>query len=150
MAKKTTTSKRTSKAEKNSGVETNLVRRVVAAKKNTQIADFRSGDTVEVSVKVKEGDKERVQVYKGMVIKIQGSGVGRSFTVRKISSGIGVERTFPFRSPFLDKVEVITQGTVRRAKLYYLRGLSGKAAKIESELVVQGSSSQTSATESAT
>lgn len=142
MAKKTTTSKRTQKTEKNSGVETNLVRRVVAAKKNNQIADFRSGDTVEVSVKVKEGDKERVQVYKGVVIKIQGSGVGKSFTVRKISSGIGVERTFPFRSPFLDKVEVVTQGTVRRAKLYYLRNLSGKAAKIESELVQTASQSE--------
>jgi len=147
MAKRTATAKRTNKSEKNPGVETNLVRRVVAVKKNTQIADFRSGDTVEVSVKVKEGDKERVQVYKGMVIKIQGSGVGRSFTVRKISAGIGVERTFPFMSPYIDRVDVITQGTVRRAKLYYLRGLSGKAAKIESELVQTGSES---AAESAT
>jgi large subunit ribosomal protein L19 len=116
-------------------VETNLVRRVTAAKKSAPIADFRAGDTVNVYVKVKEGEKERVQVYKGIVTKLQGAGSSRSFTVRKISAGVGVERTFPFASPSIDRVDVLTLGHVRRAKLYYLRSLEGKAAKIESELV---------------
>ena len=98
------------------------------------VADFSSGDTVGVYVRVREGEKERVQLYKGIVIKIQGKGQARSFTVRKVSSGIGVERTFPFASPNVDRVEVIAKGKVRRAKLYYLRKLKGKAATIESEL----------------
>lgn len=89
-----------------------------------------------VFVKVKEGEKERVQLFKGTVIKLQGSGVQRSFTVRKISAGVGVERTFPFSSPALDKVELVATGKIRRSKLYYLRGLDGKAAKIESELAI--------------
>lgn len=96
---------------------------------------FRPGDTVGVYVKVKEGEKERVQLYRGVVLKIQGSGAARSFTVRKISSGIGVERTFPYANPNLDRVELISRGKVRRAKLYYLRDLKGKAANITSELV---------------
>ena len=123
------------------GVDTNLVRRVTSRKKNTQIAEFRAGDTVNVFVKVKEGEKERVQVYKGICTKLQGAGAARSFTVRKISAGVGVERTFPFTSPAIEKVELLNIGQVRRAKLYYLRGLEGKAAKIESELVVQSSAS---------
>src|SRR5262245_15938119 len=85
------------------GKDTNLVRRVTAGKKNAQIAEFRAGDTVNVFVKVKEGEKERVQVYKGVVTKLQGAGVARSFTVRKISAGVGVERTFPFISPSIEK-----------------------------------------------
>jgi large subunit ribosomal protein L19 len=89
---------------------------------------------VNVSVKVKEGDKERLQSYKGIVTKVQGAGPGRSFTVRKISAGVGVERTFPFASPVVEKVELLTKGQVRRAKLYFLRALEGKAAKIESEM----------------
>ncbi len=96
--------------------------------------DFRAGDTIEVHVKVKEGEKERVQLYRGIVIRLQGKGVARSFTVRKISDGIGVERTFPFASPSVDKIELISNGQVRRSKLYYLRRLEGKAAKIKSEL----------------
>jgi large subunit ribosomal protein L19 len=115
--------------------ETNLVRRVSIKAANKNIPSFDSGDTVNVFVKVKEGEKERVQLYKGIVTKIQGAGAMKSFTVRKISAGVGVERTFPFSSPALDKVEVVTTGKVRRSKLYYLRSLSGKAAKIESELV---------------
>ena len=115
--------------------ETNLVRRVSIKAANKNIPSFDSGDTVNVYVKVKEGEKERVQLYKGIVTKIQGAGAMKSFTVRKISAGVGVERTFPFSSPALDKVEVVTTGKVRRSKLYYLRSLSGKAAKIESELV---------------
>lgn len=115
--------------------ETNLVRRVSLKAANSNIQSFSSGDTVNVFVKVKEGEKERVQLYKGIVTKIQGAGSQRTFTVRKISAGVGVERTFPFASPALDKVEIVNIGKVRRAKLYYLRELKGKAAKIESELV---------------
>ena len=117
--------------------ETNLVRRVSVKPANKNIQSFSSGDTVNVFVKVKEGEKERVQLYKGIVTKIQGAGAAKSFTVRKISAGVGVERTFPFASPAIDKVEVITTGKVRRSKLYFLRHLEGKAAKIESELVTQ-------------
>ncbi|KHD87322.1 MAG: 50S ribosomal protein L19 [Bdellovibrio sp. ArHS] len=115
--------------------ETNLVRRVSVKAANKNIQAFSSGDTVNVFVKVKEGEKERVQLYKGIVTKIQGSGAAKTFTVRKISAGVGVERTFPFASPALDKVELVNIGKVRRSKLYYLRSLEGKAAKIESELV---------------
>ena len=112
-----------------------LIRKITLTKKNAQIADFGPGDTVNVYVKVKEGEKERVQIYKGIVTKLQGAGASRSFTVRKISAGVGVERTFPFISPSIEKVERLTDGKVRRAKLYYLRALEGKAAKIDSELV---------------
>ena len=98
---------------------------------------FRAGDTVEVHVKVKEGEKERVQLYRGVVIRLQGKGIARSFTVRKISDGVGVERTFPFTSPSVDKVELISNGQVRRSKLYYLRRLEGKAAKVKSELATE-------------
>lgn len=128
-----------SKIVKNSGAETNLVRRVTLKAMTKTIPTFHPGDTVGVYVKVKEGEKERVQLYKGLVTKIQGSGTARSFTVRKVSAGVGVERTFPFRSPALDKVEVVSTGKVRRAKLYYLRDLDGKAAKIESEIASQES-----------
>lgn len=115
------------------GKETNLVKRVTAKKTNAKMAPFSAGDTVNVYVKVIEGEKERVQLYKGVVTKIQGH-AHKTFTVRKISAGVGVERTFPFNSPAIDSVEVVSHGKVRRAKLYYLRGLDGKAARIESEL----------------
>ncbi len=144
-AKAATKAKTKTKKATASGVETNLVRRVTAQKKNAQIAEFRAGDTVNVFVKVKEGEKERVQVYKGVVTKLQGAGSARSFTVRKISAGVGVERTFPFTSPAIEKVELLNIGQVRRAKLYYLRNLEGKAAKIESELVAQSSAAETAA-----
>ncbi len=117
-------------------VETNLVRRLTVKPKKASIADFKSGDTVNVHMKVKEGDKERIQIYKGVVLKVQGSGAAKSFTVRKISAGVGVERTFPYASPNVDKVELISHGKVRRSKLYYLRKLAGKAARIESEMAV--------------
>lgn len=97
-------------------------------------ANFRSGDTVGVYVKVVEGEKERLQLFKGVVTKVQGRGMTRSFTVRKISEGIGVERTFPINSPFIDRVEILTKGVVRRARLFYLRDLHGKAGKVKSEL----------------
>jgi large subunit ribosomal protein L19 len=122
--------------------ETNLVRRVTAKAANKNINAFASGDTVNVYVKVKEGEKERIQLYKGIVTKIQGNGVAKSFTVRKISAGVGVERTFPYISPSLDRVEIVSHGQVRRAKLYFLRGLEGKAAKINSELASNSSSKE--------
>lgn len=97
----------------------------------TDIAPFNVGDTVKVSVKVKEGDKERIQNYEGVVIAKKGSGVRETFTVRRISFGIGVERTFPINSPRIDKVVVVRKGKVKRAKIYYIRNLSGKAAKVK-------------------
>lgn len=101
-----------------------------------EFPDFDSGDTVSVSVKVKEGEKERIQIFKGVVLKIQGSGPSRTFTVRKVSEGIGVERTFPFNSPSVDKIEVQAYGMTRRSRLFYLRALKGRAAKVRSELAV--------------
>ena len=92
--------------------------------------DFAPGDTLRVHVRIKEGDKERVQVFQGTVIGRRGGGVGETFTVRKISGGIGVERVFPLHSPNISKIERLRQGHVRRAKLYYLRKLSGKSARI--------------------
>ena len=94
---------------------------------------FKAGDQVKVHVKIKEGEKERVQVYEGVVIKIHRNTSSSSFTVRKISYGVGVERVFPLTSPVVDKIEVVNVGMVRRAKLYYLRGLQGKKARITSE-----------------
>ena len=99
--------------------------------KRDDVPAFRAGDTVKVHVKVVEGSRSRVQVFQGVVIRVQGSGVGRTFTVRKVSFGVGVERTFPIHSPIFEQVEVVTRGDVRRAKLYYLRNLRGKAAKIK-------------------
>ncbi len=95
------------------------------------VPEFRSGDTVRVHVRVVEGDKERIQVFQGVVIARRGGGTRETFTVRKVSGGIGVERIFPLNSPILDRIEVMRQGKVRRAKLYYLRGRRGKAARIE-------------------
>lgn len=95
---------------------------------------FSSGDTLRVHVKIKEGDKERVQVFQGTVIASRGSGTNSTFTVRKISNGIGVERVFPFHSPNIDKIEKIRSGKVRRNKLYYLRELTGKSARIKEKL----------------
>ena len=97
----------------------------------TDLPEFRAGDTLKVHVKVSEGDKQRIQVFQGVVIARRGTGTGESFTVRKMSGGVGVERVFPIHSPVLDKIEVVRRGRVRRAKLYYLRGLRGKAARIE-------------------
>ena len=94
------------------------------------LPDFVPGDTVKVHVKIKEGDKERVQVFQGVVISKRKGGVSASFTVRKVSYGVGVERIFPTHSPIIDRVEVVTKGRVRRAKIYYLRKLRGKAARI--------------------
>lgn len=95
------------------------------------IPPFRAGDNVKVHVKVIEGTRSRVQVFQGVVIRRHGGGIGETYTVRKVSFGVGVERTFPLHSPVIEKIEVVTRGDVRRAKLYYLRDLRGKAAKIK-------------------
>jgi len=97
------------------------------------LPDFRVGDTVKVHVKIIEGEKERIQPFEGVVIRKKGGGIRSSFTVRKISYGIGVERIFPSHSPRIDRIDVINRGKVRRAKLFYLRGLKGKAARIRVE-----------------
>ncbi|MDH4076627.1 MAG: 50S ribosomal protein L19 [Acidimicrobiia bacterium] len=97
----------------------------------TDIPDFDAGDTVKVHVKVIEGNRERVQVFEGVVIARRGTSVRESFTVRKLSFGVGVERSFPLHSPIIDKIQVVTRGDVRRAKLYYLRDRVGKAAKVK-------------------
>src|SRR6188472_1594800 len=102
-----------------------------SASLRSDIPDFRPGDTLKVHVKVVEGTRSRVQVFQGIVIGRQGDGIRETFTVRKVSFGVGVERTFPVHTPVIEKIEVITRGDVRRAKLYYLRGLRGKAAKIK-------------------
>jgi large subunit ribosomal protein L19 len=97
----------------------------------TDIPSFRPGDTVKVHVRVVEGNRSRIQVFQGVVIRRQGGGIRETFTVRKVSFGVGVERTFPVHTPVVEKIEVLTRGDVRRAKLYYLRDLRGKAAKIK-------------------
>lgn len=97
----------------------------------TDLPDFRPGDTLKVHVRVVEGNRERVQIFQGVVIRRQGGGVRETYTVRKVSFGVGVERTFPLHTPIVSTVEVVTRGDVRRAKLYYLRDLRGKAAKIK-------------------
>jgi large subunit ribosomal protein L19 len=97
------------------------------------LTDFRVGDTVKVHVKIVEGEKERIQLFEGVVIRKKGGGIRSTFTVRKISYGIGVERIFPLHSPRIDRIDVISRGKVRRAKLFYLRNLKGKAARIKSE-----------------
>ena len=112
-----------------------LLDSVDTASLRSDVPDFRPGDTVNVHVRVIEGNRSRVQQFKGVVIRRQGGGVRETFTVRKVSFGVGVERTFPVHSPVLQKIEVITRGDVRRAKLYYLRDRIGKAAKIKEKRV---------------
>ena len=109
----------------------NVIADLGSSIKRDDVPDFRAGDTIKVHVKVVEGNRSRVQVFQGVVIRVQGSGIGRTFTVRKVSFGVGVERTFPINSPIFESIEVVTRGDVRRAKLYYLRNLRGKAAKIK-------------------
>jgi len=104
---------------------------VDAASLRSDVPSFRPGDTLKVHVRVVEGNKSRIQVFQGVVIRRQGDGVRETFTVRKVSYGVGVERTFPVHTPIIEKIEVVTRGDVRRAKLYYLRDLRGKAAKIK-------------------
>ena len=108
-----------------------MVQTLGNAIKRDDVPAFRAGDTIKVHVKVVEGSRSRVQIFQGVVIRVQGSGAGRTFTVRKVSFGVGVERTFPLNSPIFEQIEIVTRGDVRRAKLYYLRNLRGKAAKIK-------------------
>ena len=108
----------------------NIVEQIGNEQMKQDIPMFKAGDTLRVHVKIQEGNKERIQVFQGMCIKRVNRGIGSTFTVRKISGGVGVERIFPLHSPVVDKIEVLTVGRVRRAKLYYLRKLQGKAARI--------------------
>jgi large subunit ribosomal protein L19 len=109
----------------------NVIADLGSALKRDDVPDFRAGDTIKVHVKVVEGNRSRIQIFQGVVIRIHGSGVGRTFTVRKVSFGVGVERTFPLNSPIFEQIEIVTRGDVSRAKLYYMRNLRGKAAKIK-------------------
>ena len=111
----------------------NLINLVEESHKKKSIDSFKVGDTVKVHVIIREGEKERIQIFKGDVIVKRGSSVGATFTVRKISFGIGVERIFPLNSQMIKKVEVVRRGKVKRAKLYYLRSLKGKAARLKEE-----------------
>jgi large subunit ribosomal protein L19 len=110
-----------------------------AQSQRTDIPSFRAGDTLKVHARVIEGNRSRIQIFQGVVIRRQGSGLRETFTVRKVSFGVGVERTYPVNSPVLDRIELITRGDVRRAKLYYLRDLRGKAAKIKEKRDKQAS-----------
>jgi large subunit ribosomal protein L19 len=117
----------------------NVLNELDNASKRDDVPDFRPGDTVKVHVKVIEGSRSRVQVFSGVVIRRQGGGLQETFTVRKVSFGVGVERTFPVHTPIVEKIEVVTRGDVRRAKLYYLRDLRGKAEKIKEKRDVTAS-----------
>jgi large subunit ribosomal protein L19 len=110
-----------------------------AQSQRTDIPDFRAGDTLKVHARVVEGNRSRIQIFQGVVIRRQGAGLKETFTIRKISFGVGVERTYPVHSPAIDRIEVLTRGDVRRAKLYYLRELRGKAAKIKEKREKQAS-----------
>ena len=108
-----------------------LIEKVESEFLKKDLPDFKAGDTVRVHVKIREGERERIQIFEGLVIKMQGGGISETFTVRKMSYGIGVERTFPLHTPNIAKIEVVTVGQVRRAKLNYIRNLSAKAARIK-------------------
>ena len=125
----------------------NVIDTIEASQMKKDLPDFRAGDTVRVHVKVIEGDKERTQVFEGVVIRRANSGSHVTFTVRKVSYGVGIERTFPLHSPRLDRLEVVSRGKVRRAKLYYLRQLSGKSARIEEKRTTAPKKEQTAAIE---
>ena len=107
-----------------------LIKKITESQLRDDIPDFRAGDTVRVHARIVEGKRERIQIFEGVVIKRRGEGVSETYTVRKISNGVGVERTFPVHTPRVEKIEVVRQGRVRRAKLYYLRERQGKAARI--------------------
>tara|TARA_B100001059_G_scaffold231609_1_gene267723 strand:+ start:557 stop:898 length:342 start_codon:yes stop_codon:yes gene_type:complete len=109
----------------------NLVKQIAAEQIRTDIPEFKAGDNISVHYKIKEGEKERIQVFQGTVLQSRNSGLDETFTVRKISSGVGVERIFPTNSPNIDKIDVNRRGKVRRARIFYLRGRSGKSARIK-------------------
>ncbi|MGN0703704.1 MAG: 50S ribosomal protein L19 [Lentihominibacter sp.] len=110
----------------------NVLDAVVQDYLKTDVPDFGVGDTVKVHVKIKEGNRERIQIFEGFVLKRQNGGIGETFTVRRIASGVGVEKTFPIHSPLVEKIEVVRRGKVRRARLHYMRQRTGKSAKIKS------------------
>lgn len=130
---------------------TDLIRRITwtntadaeMMKRVGELPAFQTGDNVDVHVRVKEGEKERIQVYSGVVIKVQGSGISRSFTVRKMSSGVGVERSFPVASPALESVKITSRGKVRRSRLFFLRNLSGRSARLNTKQMFDQSGQQT-------
>ena len=111
----------------------NLVEKITKSQLRTDVPDFKSGDTVKVNVRIKEGQKTRIQAYEGVVVDRSNGGIGATFTVRKISNGVGVQRTFPVHSPIIEKIEVVRYGKVRRANLGYLKGLSAKNARIKED-----------------
>lgn len=111
-----------------------IIKSIEDAQLKSEVADFNVGDTVKVSAKVKEGNRERTQVFEGTVIKRQNGGIKETFTVRKSSNGVGVEKTWPLHSPNVEKIEVVRKGKVRRAKLFYLRELTGKKAKVKERI----------------
>jgi len=119
-----------------------IIETIEKSQLKTDVPRFRPGDTVRVHVKVVEGDKERIQVFEGVVLRRSGTANRETFTVRKVSYGVGVERTFPLHSPRLEKIEIVQRGQVRRAKLYYLRERSGKAARIEERSPARASSQE--------
>ena len=108
----------------------NVIDQLEREQMRMDIPAFRPGDTIKVHLRIIEGEKERIQVFQGVVIRVHRGGVGSTFTVRKVSDGVGVERVFPFHSPYIERVEVVSEGKVRRSRLYYLRDLRGKAARI--------------------
>jgi large subunit ribosomal protein L19 len=120
-----------SETPKEATIAMNTLDALDGASLRSDIPDFRPGDTLKVHVRVVEGNRSRIQIFQGVVIRRQGGGVRETFTVRKMSFGVGVERTFPVHTPVIDRIEVVTRGDVRRAKLYYLRSLRGKKAKIK-------------------
>jgi len=109
----------------------NVINAIEREQLRLDMPEFRPGDTIKVFLRILEGEKERIQVFQGAVLRLRRGGVNSTFTVRKVSDGVGVERVFPMHSPFIEKVEVLTQGKVRRSRLYYLRALRGKAARIK-------------------
>jgi large subunit ribosomal protein L19 len=110
------------------------IKTMVSSQLKSEMPEFSIGDTVKVHVKIKEGDRERIQIFEGTVISRRGAGISESFTVRRVSYGVGVERVFPIHSPHVEKVEVVRRGKVRRSKLYYLRDRVGKAAKLKQQI----------------
>jgi large subunit ribosomal protein L19 len=114
-------------------MSTNIIERIDREQMRYDMPDFRPGDSVKVHIRIIEGNKERVQIFEGVVIRRRRGNMGATFTVRKISHGVGVEKTFALHSPRLEKIEIVTRGKVRRSRLYYLRGLRGKAARIKAK-----------------
>ena len=110
-----------------------LIKKIENEHQRLDLPEFRAGDTIKVYMRIIEGEKERIQMFQGAVIRVRRGGTGSTFLVRKISDGVGVERIFPLNSPFIERVEVVTQGDVRRSRLYYLRNLKGKAARIKTK-----------------